>query len=63
MVVRLRALVLDSNPQVVAQAGGSDARLLLLWRQLADRFTKMKPAAFYRDHSTWQLCRLQLSHR
>lgn len=43
VVVRLRVLVADRMPQVVAHAGGSEARLLLLWRQLADRFTKMKP--------------------
>ena len=30
VVVRLRVLVLDSSPQLVAHAGGSDARLVLL---------------------------------
>ncbi len=43
VVVRLRVLVADKMPQLVAHAGGSEARLLLLCRQLADRFTKMKP--------------------
>ncbi len=43
VVVRLRVLVVDRMPQLVAHVGGSEARLLLLWRQLADRFTKMKP--------------------
>jgi len=30
--------------QLVAQLGGSEASLLLVCRQLADRLTKMKPA-------------------
>lgn len=42
--MRLRALVLDRMRQLDAQAGGSEARLVLLWRQLADKLTKMKPA-------------------
>lgn len=42
--VRLRALVADRMLQLVAQGGGSDARLVLLLRQLADKFTRMKPA-------------------
>ena len=44
VVVRLRVLVADSMLQLLAQAGGSEASLLLLCRQLADRFTKMNPA-------------------
>lgn len=43
VVVRLRVLVADKMPQLEAHAGGSEARLLLLCRQLADRFTRMKP--------------------
>lgn len=43
VVVRLRVLVADKMPQLAAHVGGSEARLLLLCRQLADRFTKMKP--------------------
>ena len=44
VVVRLRVLVADRMLQLLAQAGGSEASLLLLCRQLADRFTKMNPA-------------------
>ena len=42
--VRLRVLVADRMLQLLAQVGGSDAKLVLLLRQLADRFTRMKPA-------------------
>lgn len=42
--MRLRALVADRMLQLVAQEGGSDARLVLLLRQLAAKFTRMKPA-------------------
>lgn len=43
--VRLRVLVADRMLQLVAQEGGSDARFVLLLRQLAARFTRMKPAS------------------
>ena len=42
--VRLRVLVADRMLQLVAQDGGSDAKLVLLLRQLAAKFTRMKPA-------------------
>ena len=43
--VRLRVLVADRMLQLVAQEGGSDAKFVLLLRQLAARFTRMKPAS------------------
>ena len=46
--VRLRVLVADRMLQLVAQEGGSNARLVLLLRQLAARFTRMNPASFGR---------------
>lgn len=42
--MRLRALVADRMLQLVAQEGGSDAKLVLLLRQLAAKLTRMKPA-------------------
>ena len=44
VMVRLRAFVLDRIPQSVARAGGFVTSLVLFLRQLADKFTKMKPA-------------------
>lgn len=43
--MRLRVLVADRMLQLLAQVGGSDAKLVLVLRQLADKFTKMKPAS------------------
>ena len=56
VVVRLRVVVADRMLQLLAQAGGSEASLLLLCRQLADRFTKMNPAQIakqVRDACVW----------
>ena len=56
VVVRLRVLVADNMPQLAAHAGGSEARLLLLCRQLADRFTKIKPVNDKRVHILGHRC-------
>ena len=44
VMLRFRAFVLDRMPQSVAQAGGLVTSLVLFLRQLADKFTRMKPA-------------------
>lgn len=56
VVVRLRVLVVDKMPQLEAHAGGSEARLVLLCRQLADRFTKMKPVSNKRVNRLGHQC-------
>ena len=43
--VRFRVLVAERMLQLVAQEGGSDAKFVLLLRQLAAKFTRMKPAS------------------